>query len=94
MDILAHPLTLLLVGFLLTQLAALGGLLARMYARLSTVKSDTERIDEVVEEVRNDVVLLKTSQATLTAQLTAHMASEEQRDARIVDAINDLKKRL
>lgn len=94
MDILSHPLTLLLVGFLLTQLVTLGGLLARMYARLSTVKADTERIDKVVKEVQDDVVELKTSQATLTAQLTAHMDNEERRDARIVDAINDLKKRL
>lgn len=91
MEILSHPLTLLLVGFLLTQLVTLGGLLARMYARLSTVKADTERIDKVVEEVRDDVVELKTSQATLTAQLTAHMQSEEQRDARIVQAIEALR---
>lgn len=91
MEILSHPLTLLLVGFLLTQLVTLGGLLARMYARLSTVKADTERIDKVVEEVRDDVVELKTSQATLTARLTAHMDSEEQRDARIVQAIEALR---
>jgi hypothetical protein len=94
MDVLAHPLTLLLVGFLLTQLVSLGALWVRMYSRLNTVKADTVRIDQVVEGMRADVSELKVSQAQLASDLRNHMNSEERRDAAIVDAINDLRKRL
>lgn len=94
MDVLAHPLTLLLVGFLLTQLVSLGALWVRMYSRLNTVKADTERIDQVVEGMRADVSDLKVSQAQLASDLRNHMANEERRDAAIVDAINQLRQQL
>jgi len=75
-DVLRHPLVIGLALFLVAQVAAAAIAGIKMWARLGHVEATTARIDRVVEMVRADVVESKTVQATLTAELRAHMAEE------------------
>lgn len=71
-----EPVVVGMVLYLLAQVVAAIVVGAKMWARLGHVEATTERIDRVVETVRSDVVESKTAQATLAAELRAHMADE------------------
>jgi len=92
-EVLAHPLVIGLVLFLAAQITAAVITGVKMWARLGHVESTTGRIDRVVEMVRADVVEAKTVQATLTAELRAHMAEEERSITRLEKVIRSTMER-
>jgi hypothetical protein len=71
-----EPVVVGMALYLVAQVVAAIVVGAKMWARLGHVESTTERIDRVVETVRADVVESKTAQASLAAELRAHMADE------------------
>lgn len=82
-----EPVVVGMVLYLLAQVVAAIVVGAKMWARLGHVESTTERIDRVVETVRSDVVESKTAQATLAAELRAHMADEGRNMERLESVI-------
>ncbi len=88
-----NPILVGLALYLIAQIVAAIVVVAKMWARLGHVESTTERIDRVVETVRSDVVESKTAQATLAAELRAHMADEGRNMARLESVIRSTMNR-
>lgn len=89
-DVFSHPLFVATAIFLAGQLVTGLTLFARTYGRLGTVEETTKRIDTILEKVRDEVGETKETQASLAAELRAHMAAEERQSSRMETLLRSL----